>query len=241
VPFQFKDGSFAGTCNICGEKAWTPRSNKCEAHKHLAKSHKSKKAKRTGPAAADPTPATSFVEAAGEITPRTFSAKAPSASEWEEKLTALVVLATMTYVEYAVVRPFHLPEPTATEAVNYLGMTNDEASKIVEPCSFLIARSEINKKHGREALEILAFAPALLAIVSWADRVSTFRQQMQAQLGENSVRLQGPSTTPRASETPSGVPVANFGAGVWDPSQAPTAGVNGDRPHVDSEDRAVSA
>ena len=146
----------------------------------------------------------------------------------------------MTYAEYVVVRPFHLPEPDATNAVSLLGMTDEEARTIIEPCSFLLARSEINKKHGREALEILAFAPAILAIVSWADRVSSFRQSMQAQLGDPNVSFERPQAPSGASETSGGAPIANF-RGVTDPREAPTARVNGDRAHLDDEDRTVTA
>jgi hypothetical protein len=244
VPFQFKDGSVPGVCKTCGEPAWSPRSNACATHrKSPAVKVKAEKVKNVGPSVnADGSPGErtkQFVETAGEITSKTFSGKAPSASEWEEKLTALVILATMTYVEYVVVRPFHLPEPNATEAVSILGMTEDEARTIVEPCSFLLARSDINKKHGREALELLAFAPALLAIIAWADRVSSFRTQMQAQLGDPNVSFESPQTSPGPGRTRDGVPYANFG-GVTDPGEAPTARVNGDRPHLDLEDRPIA-
>jgi hypothetical protein len=247
MPFVFKDGSVAGICSVCGEPGWSIRSNKCAEHRTSKptklKAEKVKTVKKGEPSVnADGSPgerAKQFVETAGDITSKTFSGKAPSASEWEEKLTALVVLATMTYVEYVVVRPFHLPEPHASEAVSVLGMTDDEARTIIEPCSFLLARSEINKKHGREAIEILAFAPAILAIVSWADRVSSFRQQMQAQLGDPNVSFERPQAPSGATETSGGAPIANF-RGVTDPREAPTSRVNGDRPHLDVEDRTVS-
>lgn len=244
MPFTFKDGSVAGVCSVCGDKAWSIRSNKCEKHRSATPYKSKAKKNRRPPAAAAEAPSESMgaqlVGAAGEITAKTFSPRPPTAAEWEDKLTALVVLATMTYVEYVVVRPFHLPEPHATEAVSMLGMTEDEARTVVEPCSYLIGRSELNKKHGREAIEILAFAPAVLAIVSWADRVSSFRQQMQAQLGGPDVRLQSVATAPRTSETGGGAPIANFGLGEWDPDKAPTARVHGNGPHVDLADRPVT-
>lgn len=258
MPFQFRDGTFAGTCSVCGATSWSPRSNKCVDHKsatpYKSKSKKAKAereaARRSPTVAADGGPvitgpvtgptAKQYVEAAGDITSKTFSGKPPTASEWEEKLTALVVLATMTYVEYVVVRPFRLPDGDATQAVAILGMTDEEARTIVEPCSYLLGRSEINKKHGREAIEILAFAPALLAIVAWGDRVSTFRQQMQAaQLGGSDVSSQRFEAPSGASETTGGPPVANF-RGVTDPREAPTARVNGDGAHLDRENGLVS-
>ena len=236
-----------GTCSVCGLPSWSPKSNKCLEHKPVT-SHKKVKStnKRVGPTNADGTRkpvAAQVVEAAGEITAKTFSAKAPTAGEWEEKLTALVVLLTMTYVEYVVVRPFQLEEPMATNAVASLGMTDDEARTIVEPCSYLLARTEINKKHGREAIEVLAFAPAILAVVAWADRVSSFRREM-AQLGAGPergrhVRTESHETTPGPGRD-GGPPVVNF-TGVTDPSQAPTSRVNGDRPYVDQPDTAVPA
>lgn len=243
MPLTWRDGSVAGTCSVCGEPAWSIRSNKCEIHKiektvKLKATKATKKGAPTVNADGGPSePIKQLVNEAGAITSRTFSGKPPSASEWEDKLTSLVILGTMTYVEYVVVRPWKLAEPYASEAVSMLGMTDEEARTIIEPCSFLLAKSEINKKHGREALEILAFAPALLAIVAWADRVSSFRQSMQAQLGDpNNVSPERPQASPGASETPGGAPIANF-RGVTDPSQAPTARVNGDRPYMDVADQ----
>ena len=254
MPFQFRDGTFAGTCSVCGAPSWSPRSNKCADHKsatpYKSKSKKAKAeraaARRSPSVASDGGPITGpvtgpstkqYVEAAGEITSKTFSGKPPTASEWEEKLTALVVLGTMTYVEYVVVRPVGLSDADATQAVAILGMTDEEARTIVEPCSYLLGRSELNKKHGREAIEILAFAPALLAIVSWADRVSQFRQQMQ--VGDPNVSTQRFEAAPGASETTGGPVIANF-RGVTDPGQAPTARVNGDGAHLDRENGLVS-
>jgi hypothetical protein len=243
MPFTFKDGSVAGTCSICGEPGWSIRSNKCELHRVPQKEKKPKATKTTNADGSKKPVVTQVVEAAGEITTKTFSGKAPTASEWEEKLTALVVLLTMTYVEYVVVRPFELGEPDATNAVASLGMTDDEASTIVEPFSYMLSKSEINKKHGREAIELLAFAPALLAIVAWADRVAQFRREMVALQGgaggETHVRFESPAAPQSSSPAGGGPPLANF-RGVTDPSQAPTARVNGDRAHVDLEDRSFS-
>jgi hypothetical protein len=243
MPFVFRDGSVAGVCSVCGEPGWSIRSNKCAEHRTTPpvklKAEKAKKGKGSSvnPDGSSKSTAAQFVAAAGAIDAKTFSGKPPTAAEWEDKLTALVVLATMTYVEYVVVKPFRLPEPDATNAVALLGMTDDEARTIVEPCSYLLSKSSINKKHGREALELLAFAPAILAIVAWADRVQSFRHQMLdaqqgVQLGEPYVRAQGPEASPGASQTPGGAPLANF-TGITDPGQAPTARVNGDRSHVD--------
>jgi hypothetical protein len=242
--FVFKDGSVPGVCKTCGAPSWSPRSNACADHRKTpAVKVKAKKVKTTSKGASAPrvnddgSPVESSVvsqavDAAGAITARTFSAKPPSASEWEDKLSALVVLLTFTYVEYVVVRPFHLPEDQAAHWVERLGMTDDEAEKIVEPCSFLIAKTDLNKKHGREAIEILAFAPAILAVVSWADRVSEFRREMQTLGGDNVVRFESPGPSQGPLRTESGAFVANFG-GVTDPGQAPTASV--DRNGADME------
>lgn len=247
MPFVFKDGSVAGVCSVCGDSAWSIRSNKCETHRTAPvlklKAEKPKKGQKSS-VNADGSPKnviTQVVETAGAIDAKTFSGKPPTAAEWEDKLTSLVVLLTMTYVEYAVVKPLKMSDADATQAVSYLGMTDDEARTIVEPCSYLLSKSSINKKHGREAIEVLAFAPAILAIVSWADRVSTFRQQMLA--AQQSGQLQGdpnvsteshgPTESPSRPQGPGPV-VANFGGpGVWDPRESPTARVNGNRADVD--------
>ena len=243
MPFIFKDGSVAGTCKVCGKKAWSDRSNRCEEHKIVeeVKVPKRKKGEKKPTVNADGSPkpvATQIVESAGAISAKTFSGKAPTQAEWEEKLVALVVLGTMTYVEYAVVKPLKMNEQDATQAVAYLGMTEEEASTIVEPCSYLLAGSKLNKDHGREAIEILAFAPAILAVIAWADRVSTFRQQMLAaqqsgQIGETYVSPQSTPAPERASGATSGITYANFG-GVNDPDQAPTRRSNGASPYVDA-------
>lgn len=235
--FVFKDGSVPGVCKTCGAPAWSPRSNACAEHRKTP-AIKVKAAKNKTPrinadgSPAEPSPLTQAVESAGAITAKTFSSKPPTASEWEDKLSTLVVLLTMTYVEYAVVRPFHLPDEQASYWVERLGMTEEEASTIVEPCSFLIAKTDLNKKHGRETIEILAFAPAILSVISWADRVSEFRREMQRQLGgDNVVNFESARPAPSAERTESGAPIANF-RGVTDPDQAPTARVDRDRADV---------
>lgn len=244
--FTFKDGSKPGTCKTCGEPAWSPRSNACAQHRKTpaikVKAEKKKtSAGAPGPRVSsdggpvdEPSPAAKVVEAAGAITARTFSDRPPNAKEWEEKLSTVVVLLTMTYVDYAVVRPFHLPDDQAATWIERLGMTDDEASTVVEPCSFLIAKTDLNKKHGREAIEILAFAPAILAVIEWSNRVAEFRREMQRQLGgDNVVNIQGARAPQSSARTESGVPVVNF-VGVTDPDQAPTARV--DRSHVDVDE-----
>jgi len=239
MPFTFPDGSTPGTCTVCGATSWSPRSNKCEEHKPVQKPKGESKKKgrpRLDPNGSKST-TTQFVEAASVIDSKTFSGKPPTAAEWEDKLGALVVLLTMTYVEYAVVKPLKMGEPASTNAVANLGMTDEEASTIVEPFGHLIAKSAINKKHGREAIEVLAFAPALLAIMAWADRVSTFRAQFQIE-GASDVRTQGPQAEGGEGQTASGVPVANF-RGVTDPDQAPSRRSNGNMPHVDEPAESV--
>lgn len=254
MPFVFKDGSVAGTCTVCGDPSWSIRSNKCEAHKsakpYVSKSKKAK-AERTAkrpvkPAlSSDGGPSESTVAQAVQnattITASTFSSKPPSAGEWEDALAALVVLATMTYVEYVVVRPYKLPDDAATNAVSILGMSDDEARTIVGPCSYLLSKSDVNKKHGREAIEVLAFAPAILAIVAWADRVAQFRREMNVQLGGGSdVSTQSFAAPTGEGSTGGGAPIANF-RGVTDPSEAPTARVNGNGPHVDHSNGRIEA
>lgn len=244
----FKDGSTPGTCKTCGAPAWHPRSNKCAEHRNTPAIKVKAEPKKTKAAPAprvasdggpvdDPSPLATAVAEAGKITAKTFSDRPPNAKEWEDKLTSLVVLLTMTYVEYAIVKPFKLPEQVADAWVERLGMTEEEAATIVEPCSFVIAKTDLNKKHGREAIEILAFAPAILSVISWADRVTEFRREMQQQLerGDNVLSFTSPSTSQGPSRAESGgPPVANF-RGVTDPSQAPTARVDRDSPDVDEQ------
>jgi hypothetical protein len=243
MPFTFKDGSLPGVCSVCGATSWSPRSNKCEQHKPIKVKAKNVKGPNVKGPNADGTRkpvVTQVVETAGAINARTFSGKPPTAGEWEDKLTSLVVLLTMTYVEYAVVKPWELPEPRATEAVAALGMTDDEARTIVEPVGYLLAKTEINKKHGREAIELLAFAPAILSVIAWAERVTTFRRQMALERGGDHVGIEGAEAASGAGGPRGGPPLANF-RGATDPRQAPTARNNGDRPHVDSEDQLFTA
>jgi hypothetical protein len=185
------------------------------------------------------------------IDAKTFSGKAPTASEWEEKLTAVVVLLTMTYIEYAVIKPSNLQEPYATQMTERLGMTEDEARTIVEPVAHAISGTKVNKDHGREAIELLAFAPALLAVLEWNARVQRFKKELQS--GEVQIipeplrQEENGNGSHRRAEAPAsaergGPPVANFGGrGVWDPDQAPTARVHRDGAELDDPDRALQA
>jgi len=239
----------AGTCSVCGKPSWHSRSNKCEEHRPAKGGRPPGRARQPR----EQTTAARIVGALPAIDAKTFSGKTPTAAEWEEKLTAVVVLLTMTYIEYAVIKPSDLAEPYATQMTERLGMTEDEARTIVEPVAHAISGTKVNKDHGREAIELLAFAPALLAVLEWNARVQRFKKELksgevtilpeplrQEESGNGSHRR---AEAPAPAERSSGVPVANFGGGggVWDPSEAPTARVHRDGAELDDPDRALEA
>lgn len=238
----------AGTCSVCGKPSWHSRSNKCEDHKPAKGGRPAGRARATR----EQSTAAKIVGQLPAIDAKTFSGKAPTANEWEEKLTAVVVLLTMTYVEYAVIRPADLQEPYATQMTDRLGMTEDEARTIVEPVAHAISGTKVNKDHGREAIELLAFAPAILAVVEWNARVQRFKKEMTGEVQvmpetpqQSEDRTNGSNRraeTPAPAERASGVPVANFGGpGVWNPDEAPTARVHRDGADLDDPDRALEA
>ena len=219
-----------GKCTVCGKPSWSAHSNKCEEHRA-----KPPTPRRVG-GSAKPTAAAQIVGALPAIDAKTFSGKAPTATEWQEKLSATVVLLTLMYVEYAVINPSGIQEPYASNMMNELAMSDGEAETITEPFAHLVAGLEVNKKHGREAIEFLAFAPAILAVVEWHHRVSAFKREYAA-TGETQTQVI-PETQPLRREVPPDVSserpqaptpaerpaVANFGGpGVWDPDQAPTS------------------
>lgn len=173
----FKDGSKPGSCTVCGNKSWSPNSNKCEEHRR-----KTKAGRIGGNVAASPakeTAARTLIGNLPTVDAKTFSGKPPTAAEWEDKLTSFLVLATMTYVSFAIVRPLHVPDEVGTQWTNHLAMTDAEATTIVEPLAHYLAGSSINKKHGREAIEVLAFAPAALSFMDWMGRVNDFKAEIK--------------------------------------------------------------
>lgn len=239
-----------GTCSVCGKKSWHPRSNKCEDHRPAKGGRPAGNANATR----EQSTAAKVLGGLPAIDAKTFSGKTPTATEWEEKLTAVVVLLTMTYIEYGVIKPAGLGEPYATQMTAELGMTDEEARTIIEPIAHAISGTKMNKDHGREAIELLAFAPAILAVVEWTSRVQRFKKELTS--GETQVMpptmrvVREPehgsdrrTETPTPAEGSSGVPFANFGGagGVWDPSQAPTARVHRDGAELDDPDRALQA
>lgn len=244
-------GSALGTCSVCGKEAWSPRSNKCADHRNS----KTKGAARIPGPGREESTAARVVGGLPSIDAKTFSGRPPTASEWEEKLSALVVLGTMMFVEFAVIKPAGLQEPYATQMTEELGMTDAEAEKIVEPFAHLFAGLEVNKSHGRHAIEFLAFAPAMLSAADWYQRIAHFRRE-DARAREMGGAVVMPPPREREPDSGSsgraqaqapadggtGPVVANFGgAGVWDPDQAPTARIHPDGAELDDPDRAIEA
>lgn len=238
-----------GVCSVCGKKSWSAHSSKCEEHRP--------KAQQAAEPRTEQSTAAKIVGALPAIDKQTFSGKPPTADEWQSKLGALVVLATMTYVEYGAIRPSGLPEPYATQMTNQLAMTDAEAESIVEPFAHLFAGLEANKKYGRQAIEFLAFAPAMLSALEWYSRVAAFKRETREHQETGTPRVIPPDPTRgetngsgrRAEAAPpaeGGVAppgaVINFGGpGVWDPDQAPTARVHPNGTDLDDPDRALEA
>lgn len=161
-----------GVCSVCGKASWSPRSNKCDTHRIVPH--------RKGATAGGEREQSTAAKIVGQlpaIDAKTFSGKPPTASEWEDKLGAVVVLTTMAYVEYGAIRPSGMKEPYATTMTEQLTMTDAEAQAIVEPFAHLFAGLEVNKKYGRETIEFLAFAPAILSGFEWWSRVAAFKRE----------------------------------------------------------------
>jgi hypothetical protein len=81
------------------------------------------------------------------------------------------------------------------------GLTRDEHNLAIDQtAAHAIAGTKVNKDHGREAIEILAFAPAILAVAEWWSQVQRFKKELQS--GEFVVPEQN-DRIDRSKETPS--------------------------------------
>lgn len=145
--------------------------------------------------------------------PRTTS-KVPSRSEWEKKLA--LTLGTISTVQVVgVVNRSRVEEAGKDQAVEDLVLDDDECEAIAIPFGGVIADGPLaglNKKYGRQALDLLDCIPAVIAIVSYQSRLRNF----QRQYGQpRQVRRAEPPATPQMNG-------ANGASGPVEGAPAPT-------------------
>lgn len=122
-----------------------------------------------------------IVETIGDAgKPRGAAARqAPKRGEWEKKVSmTLGIVATWRTVR--VVNSSRLPDEAKDEAVDRLTMSEDETDAVAAPFASVVAEgplAALNKKYGRQALDVLDLLPALVAIVSFESRIRDFNRQ----------------------------------------------------------------
>jgi len=173
--FDFRD---RGTCKVC--QVEIPKNRfYCDEHKPAKAEPKEKAAPRSRPATAV-SAATAIVR---EGTPTTEAARKrpPTAKEWQDKMGLALALLTTWLVLRIISRSdlAQAPDEVQDEWADRLEMGEDEVDAIVDPFVALITGplGGINKKYGRQSLEILGVLPAALAMVTWRGRVRDFERQ----------------------------------------------------------------
>jgi len=165
-----------GICKIC--QIEIPKNRfYCDDHRP-AKAEPKAKEPKSRPATAV-SAATAIVR---EGTPTTEAARKrpPTAKEWQDKMgLALALLTTWMVLRIVSRSDLHeAPDEVQDSAVDHLEMGEDEVDAIVDPFVALITGplGGVNKKYGRQSLEILGVLPAALAMVTWRNRVRDFER-----------------------------------------------------------------
>jgi hypothetical protein len=88
-------------------------------------------------------------------------------------LTTWLVLKTIARSDIAAA-----PDEVQDQAADKLEMGEDEVDAIVDPFVALITGplGGINKKYGRQSMEILGVLPAVLALATWRARIREFEK-----------------------------------------------------------------
>ena len=171
--FDVKD---RGICKVCQIEIAKNRFY-CDEHRP-AKPEPKVKEPKSRPATAV-SAATAIVR---EGTPATEAARKrpPTAKEWQDKMVLALALLTTWMVLRIVSRSdlHEAPDEVQDSAVDHLEMGEDEVDAIVDPFVALITGplGGVNKKYGRQSLEILGVLPAALAMVTWRNRVRDFER-----------------------------------------------------------------
>jgi hypothetical protein len=171
--FDVKD---RGICKVCQIEIAKNRFY-CDDHRPAKPEPKAKEPK-SRPATAV-SAATAIVR---EGTPTTEAARKrpPTAKEWSEKMgLALALLTTWMVLRIVSRSDLHeAPDEVQDSAVDHLEMGEDEVDAIVDPFVALITGplGGVNKRYGRQSLEILGVLPAALAMVTWRNRVRDFER-----------------------------------------------------------------
>jgi len=165
-----------GICKVC--QIEIPKNRfYCDDHRPIKPEPKVKEPK-SRPATAV-SAATAIVR---EGTPATEAARKrpPTAKEWQDKMgLALALLTTWMVLRIVSRSDLHeAPDEVQDSAVDHLEMGEDEVDAIVDPFVALITGplGGVNKKYGRQSLEILGVLPAALAMVTWRNRVRDFER-----------------------------------------------------------------
>ena len=165
-----------GICKVCQIEIAKNRFY-CDEHRPAKPEPKAKEPK-SRPATAV-SAATAIVR---EGTPTTEAARKrpPTAKEWQDKMgLALALLTTWMVLRIVSRSDLHeAPDEVQDSAVDHLEMGEDEVDAIVDPFVALITGplGGVNKKYGRQSLEILGVLPATLAMVTWRNRVRDFER-----------------------------------------------------------------
>ena len=165
-----------GICKVCQIEIAKNRFY-CDEHRPIKPEPKVKEPKARPATAVSA--ATAIVR---EGTPTTEAARKrpPTAKEWSDKMGLALALITTWLVLRIIARSdlAQAPDEIQDAEADRLEMGEDEVDAIVDPFVALITGplGGINKKYGRQSLEILGVLPAALAMVTWRNRVRDFER-----------------------------------------------------------------
>ena len=172
--FDVKD---RGICKVCGIEIPKNRFY-CDEHRPAKPEPKVPKEPKARPATA--VSAATAIVREGAPTTEAARKRPPTAKEWSDKMGLALALLT-TWLVLRIISRSDLagaPDEVQDNAADHLEMGEDEVDAIVDPFVALITGplGGVNKKYGRQSLEILGVLPAALAMVTWRARVRDFER-----------------------------------------------------------------
>jgi len=165
-----------GICKVCQIEIAKNRFY-CDDHRPTKPEPKTKEPKARPATAVS---AATAIVREGAPTTEAARKRPPTAKEWSEKMGLALALLTTWLVLRIISRSdvSQAPDEEQDAWADRLEMGEDEVSAIVDPFVALITGplGGVNKKYGRQSLEILGVLPAALAMVTWRNRVRDFER-----------------------------------------------------------------
>ena len=227
MPFDLRDRGKCRVCEIeiaknrfyCDEHRPVETVKKAEAK---AAAHARNKAVKNEPPKRPATAVSAARTVVQAGTPTTEARKRPpTAKEWSDKMGMALALLTTWLVLRIISRSdlAEAPDEVQDATADRLEMGEDEVDAIVDPFVALVTGplGGLNKKYGRQSLEILGILPAVVAFLTWRGRLRDFEKTHVPQRPRRREQPRAQEPVGTDGEAPIFTPARFNGATVFEP------------------------